>query len=176
MTTTKKWWADSFPSQYYAFATDSTLGGYPIAGLANLDIYSSEPSWLTSSSSVVALTEDEWLSISPVNLIIKDGTVVSYTPSSVVTLSGASTATAGTALTLTVGLNGTGPASAVTVNLSDGSASGKFSSDALTFAEAGAATQTVTYTSAAAGTVTISGTNTGGLTNPADLSVTVAAA
>ncbi|MFT8336194.1 MAG: hypothetical protein ABF628_08450 [Acetobacter orientalis] len=76
--TDKKWWTSNFPSQYCAFATDRTLGGYPIAGLANLDIYSSEPAWLTASTTVVALTQAEWLSIVPVDLIIKDGKVQTY--------------------------------------------------------------------------------------------------
>lgn len=78
MTEGKKWWADSFPSQYYAYATDKTLGGYPYAGLTNLDIYSKQPDWLTSSTAVVALTKSEWLAIVPVNLIIKDGKVQTY--------------------------------------------------------------------------------------------------
>ena len=76
--TDKKWWTDSFPSQYYAFATDKMLGGYPVAGLANLNIYSKQPAWLTSSTAVVALTQAEWLSIVPVDLIIKDGKVQTY--------------------------------------------------------------------------------------------------
>lgn len=78
MTTTKKWWSDSFPSQYYAYATSNILGGYPVAGLADLNIYSKQPAWLISSTTVVALTQSEWLSIVPVNLIIKDGKVQTY--------------------------------------------------------------------------------------------------
>ena len=78
MTAAGKWWSDSFPSQYYAYATSNTLGGYPVAGLADLNIYSKQPAWLTSSTTVVALTQSEWLSIVPVNLIIKDGKVQTY--------------------------------------------------------------------------------------------------
>ena len=76
--TDKKWWTSNFPSQYCAFATDRTLGGYPVAGLADLNVYSKQPAWLTSSTTVVALTQAEWLSIVPVNLIIKDGKVQTY--------------------------------------------------------------------------------------------------
>lgn len=79
MSINKKWWSDSFPAQYYAYATSNTLGGYPIAALADLNIYSEQPAWLTSSTTVVALTQAEWLSIYPVNLIIKDGKAQTYT-------------------------------------------------------------------------------------------------
>lgn len=91
------------------------------------------------------------------------------------TLTGATTGTAGTATTLSLAANNSGPAAVTEVTLSDGSAGGKFSSPTVTLPAGSSAVQTVTYTPAAAGTVTISGTNTGGLTNPSDLSVTVAA-
>ena len=99
--TAKKWWKDSFPSQYYAYATSNTLGGYPVAGLADLNIYSKQPAWLTSSTTVVALTQAEWLSIVPVNLIIKDGKVQTYvaptaTDTGTSSTTAASTATAST--------------------------------------------------------------------------------
>ncbi len=90
-------------------------------------------------------------------------------------LTGAATATVGTALTLTITPDNSGPDTATTVTLSDGSAGGTFSSDTVTLAAWDAAAQTVTYTPKAAGAVTISATNTGGLTNPASLSITVAA-
>ncbi|PYD77395.1 hypothetical protein CFR80_17995 [Komagataeibacter oboediens] len=99
-----------------------------------------------------------------------------YTPSTEYTLSGASTATAGTALTLTLTPDNDGPGADTTVTLSDGNAGGTFSADTVTFSGCTNTAQTVTYTPKAAGTVTISATNTGGLTNPASLSVTVAAA
>ena len=171
------WWSDSYPSQYYAYSnTSAKICGYPSVGWIDVSMFSSAPTWLPAAADMIALTEAEWSARSLVNQAVKDGAVVTYTPSAAITLSGASTATAGTALTLTVSLNGTGPASAVTITLSDGSAGGKFSSDDLTFDEAGATTQTVTYTPAAAGTVTISTTNTGGLTNPDSWSITVSAA
>ena len=91
--TDKKWWTSSFPSQYCAFVTDRTLGGYPVAGLADLNIYSKQPAWLTSSTTVVALTQAEWLSIVPVDLIIKDGKVQTYV-APVSTDTGTSSATA----------------------------------------------------------------------------------
>lgn len=78
MTVINKWWSDNFSSQYYAYATSNTLGGYPVAGLSDLNIYSKQPDWLTSSTVVVALTQAEWLALVPVNLIIKDGKVQTY--------------------------------------------------------------------------------------------------
>ena len=176
MSDTKEWWEDSYPARYYAYSnTASLLGGYPSVGWIDVSIYSSTSTWIPAAADMIALTEDQWNARSLGPQIVKDGAVVTYTPSTAVTLDGASTATAGTALTLTVGLNGTGPASAVTVNLSDGSACGKFSSNTLTFDEAGETTQTVTYTPAAAGMVAVSATNTGSLTNPDTLSITVSA-
>lgn len=74
-----KWWEADFPSRYYAFSTDRTTGGYPSAGLADLDIYSSRPSWLTSGVTVVPLTRDEWMSVNPSNLIIIEGKLQNYT-------------------------------------------------------------------------------------------------
>ncbi|WP_214176809.1 hypothetical protein [Komagataeibacter oboediens] len=99
-----------------------------------------------------------------------------YTPSTEYTLSGNSTATAGTALTLTLTPDNDGPGTDTTVTLSDGNAGGTFSADTVTFNGCTNTARTVTYTPKAAGTVTISATNTGGLTNPASLSVAVAAA
>ncbi|MBL7233393.1 hypothetical protein [Komagataeibacter oboediens] len=99
-----------------------------------------------------------------------------YTPSTDYTMTGASTATAGTAITLTLTPDNDGPTGDVTVTLSDGSAGGTFSENTVTFSGCTKTAQTVTYTPKAAGTVTISATNTGGLTNPAGLSITVAAA
>ena len=96
MTAAGKWWSDSFPSQYYAYATSNTLGGYPVAGLADLNIYSKQPDWLTSSTTVVALTQAEWLSIVPVNLIIKDGKVQTYVAPVSTETGTSSTMTAGT--------------------------------------------------------------------------------
>lgn len=75
----KAWWEDNFPARYYAFSSDSTWGGYPVAGLADLNVYSSQPGWLTSSTQLVALTQAEWLSVPTGNLIIKDGKVQTYT-------------------------------------------------------------------------------------------------
>ena len=92
------------------------------------------------------------------------------------TLSGAATATAGTALELVLTPNDNGPGGATTVTLSDGGAGGAFSAPSVTFAAGDAAARTVTYTPKAAGSVTLSATNTGGLTDPASLIVTVGAA
>ena len=96
MITNKKWWSDSFPSQYYAYATSNTLGGYPVAGLSDLNFYSKQPEWLTPSTTVVALTQAEWLSIVPVNLIIKDGKVQTYVAPVSTETGTSSTMTAGT--------------------------------------------------------------------------------
>ncbi|MBV1825901.1 hypothetical protein [Komagataeibacter oboediens] len=104
------------------------------------------------------------------------GSIYTPTPATDYTLAGASTATAGTPVTLTLTPGGDGPAADTTVTLSDGGAGGTFSSPTLAFGAYSAAPQTVTYTPKAAGTVTISATNTGGLTNPASLSVAVTAA
>ena len=97
-TATEKaaWWADSYPAQYYAFPSSTTLGGYPVAGLADLSVYSSQPSWLTSGTTLVALTQAEWLSIVPVNLIIKDGKVQTYVAPVSTETGTSSTMTAGT--------------------------------------------------------------------------------
>lgn len=92
------------------------------------------------------------------------------------TLTGATTGTVGTVMTLSLAANNSGPATAAEVTLSDGSAGGKFSPATVTLAAGSASAQTVTYTPAAAGTATISATNTGGLTNPDSLSITVSAA
>jgi len=99
-----------------------------------------------------------------------------YIPSTDYTLTGATTATAGTALTLDLTPNNDGPTGDVTVTLSDGGAGGTFSSSTATLSGCTKTVQTVTYTPKAAGTVTISATNSGGLTNPASLSVAVSAA
>lgn len=99
--TDKKWWTDSFPSQYYAYATDKTLGGYPVAGLANLDIYSKQPDWLTSSTTVVALTQAQYLSINPVNLIIKDGVLSNYVAPATTDTGTSGTSSAATSSTAT---------------------------------------------------------------------------
>lgn len=99
-----------------------------------------------------------------------------YTPATDYTLTGATTATAGTALTLDLTPNNDGPTGDVTVTLSDGGAGGTFSSSTATFSGCTKTVQTVTYTPKAAGTVTISSTNSGSLTNPVSLSVTVSAA
>ncbi|MBV1825924.1 hypothetical protein [Komagataeibacter oboediens] len=99
-----------------------------------------------------------------------------YTPSTRYALSGASTATTGTALTLTLTPDNDGPGEPTTVTLSDGNAGGTFSADTVTFDGCTNTARTVTYTPKAAGPVTISATNTGGLTNPAGLNVTVGAA
>ncbi|MFT8655967.1 MAG: hypothetical protein ABF785_04655 [Acetobacter papayae] len=92
------------------------------------------------------------------------------------TLTGASTGTVGTALTLSLVANVDGPENDTVVTLSDGSVGGKFSAATVTLPAGSTVAQTVTYTPAAAGTVTISATNTGGLTNPDSLSITVSAA
>lgn len=93
---TSAWWKEDYPAQYYAFATSDALGGYPVAGLANLDIYSKQPAWLTSSTTVVALTQAEWLAIVPVNLIIKDGNVQTYVAPATTNTGTSSTTTAAT--------------------------------------------------------------------------------
>lgn len=98
------------------------------------------------------------------------------TASTSYTLTGAATATAGTAVTLTITPDNSGPDTATTVTLSDGDAGGTFSPTAVTLAAWDATAQTVTYTPKAAGTVSISATNSGVLTNPAALSVVVSAA
>lgn len=99
-----------------------------------------------------------------------------YAPSTAYTLAGASVATAGTPLTLTLAPDRDGPGADTVVTLSDGGAGGTFSAPTVTFAGCTNTAQTVTYTPKAAGTVTISATNNGGLANPASLNVTVAAA
>ena len=97
VVTRKKWWEDSYPSQYYAFATSNVLGGYPMAGLVDLDVYSSQPDWLTASTVIVSLTKDEWTSIVPCDLIIKDGAVQTYVaPTTTTNASMSSTTTATT--------------------------------------------------------------------------------
>ncbi|PYD70631.1 hypothetical protein [Komagataeibacter swingsii] len=103
-------------------------------------------------------------------------TYAALAASSAYTLSGPATATSGTAITLTLTPNNNGPGADVTVTLSDGGAGGTFSAGTATFGAGKDTAQSVTYTPKAAGTVTISATNNGGLTNPASLSVTVAAA
>ncbi|KAB8122526.1 hypothetical protein D3W54_15220 [Komagataeibacter medellinensis] len=97
-------------------------------------------------------------------------------PSTAYALSGAATATAGTALTLDLTPDNYGPKTETLVTLSDGGAGGTFSSGTVTFGAGIKTPQAVTYTPKAAGTVIISATNNGGLTDPASLSVTVAAA
>lgn len=98
MTTSEKWWSDKFPNRYYAYATSATLGGYPVAGLVDLNIYSKQPDWITSNTVVISLTRAEWLSIVPSDLIIKDGKVQTYVaPAS--TDTGTSSATAASAAT-----------------------------------------------------------------------------
>ncbi|KPH85786.1 hypothetical protein LU298_13505 [Komagataeibacter intermedius] len=99
-----------------------------------------------------------------------------YTPATGYTLSGASTGTAGTALTLTLTPDNDGPGAPTTVTLSDGNAGGAFSADTVTFNGCTNTARTVTYTPKAAGTITISATNDGGLSNPTSLNVVVAAA
>ncbi len=99
-----------------------------------------------------------------------------YAPSTDYTLTGDTTAIAGTPVTLTLTPGGSGPQADVTVTLSDGGAGGTFSSGTITFGAGSTAAQTVTYTPKAAGTVIISTTNNGGLTDPASLVVTVSAA
>lgn len=99
-----------------------------------------------------------------------------YIPSTDYTLTGATTATAGTALTLTLTPDNDGPGANTTVTLSDGNAGGTFSADTVTFNGCTNTARTVTYTPKAAGTITISATNDGGLSNPASLNVVVATA
>ncbi|MCE2563671.1 hypothetical protein [Komagataeibacter sp. FNDCF1] len=97
-------------------------------------------------------------------------------PSTGYALTGPSTATAGTALTLTLTPDNYGPDTATAVTLSDGGAGGTFSSATVTFGAGVKTAQTVTYTPKAAGSVTISATNSVGLTNPSALAITVGAA
>lgn len=93
-TETAAWWKADYPAQYYAFPSSTTLGGYPVAGLVDLNVYSSQPGWLTSGTTLVALTQAEWLSIVPVNIIIKDGKVQTYTPPATASTTTASGTTA----------------------------------------------------------------------------------
>lgn len=81
MATNKKWWSDSFPSQYYAYAnTNSTINGYPVAGYIDTNFYTDKPDWLPEATSMVPLTEDQWSARQFVNQVIKDGQVVTETP------------------------------------------------------------------------------------------------
>lgn len=97
-------------------------------------------------------------------------------PSTTYTLTGPATAIAGTPMTLDVTPNNYGPAAATVVTLSDGGAGGTFSASTVMLGADATTVQTVTYTPKVAGTVTISATNSGGLTDPAGLNITVAAA
>ena len=128
-------------------------------------------------------TPDAWVAYLKALMAIANGTDTTSTAlpsepvaSTTYTLAGASTATAGTAITLTLTPGGSGPSADTVVTISDGSAGGAFSSATVDFAAWSAVAQTVTYTPKAAGTVSISVTNTGSLTNPDSLSVTVSAA
>lgn len=85
ITETPVWWKADYPAQYYAFPSSTMLGAYPVAGLVDLNVYSSQPSWLTSITQVIALTQDEWLSLAPGNLIIKEGKVAAYTEPTITT-------------------------------------------------------------------------------------------
>ena len=79
-TTSEKWWNTDYSEQYYAFPTSVSVGGYPVAGVVNLDLYSSKPELLDdlSSSQLIPLTQAQYLSINPVNLVIKDGALANY--------------------------------------------------------------------------------------------------
>ncbi|GBQ65790.1 hypothetical protein [Komagataeibacter swingsii] len=110
------------------------------------------------------------------NAYTPGNTYATLAVSSAYALSGPATAMAGSAVTLALTPNNSGPGADVTVTLSDGGAGGTFSADTVTFGAGKDTAQSVTYTPKAAGPVTISATNSGGLTNPASLSVTVAAA
>lgn len=92
-----------------------------------------------------------------------------------VTMTGPTTGTAGTPSTnFTVGANGaiTGT---VTVTPADGGAGGTFTPASVAISS-GTTTATFTYTASSAGVKTISATNDGGLTNPANITYTAAAA
>lgn len=80
ITTPTSWWENTYPSRYYAFETTNTLNSYPIAGLADMNVYDSQPTWITSDMVTIPLTEDQWVNINPCNLIIQDGKLVNYVP------------------------------------------------------------------------------------------------
>ncbi|ATU72901.1 hypothetical protein SXCC_02565 [Gluconacetobacter sp. SXCC-1] len=137
----------------------------PAGYVTNRVVWDGTSAWTPGSGSAIVADPDGQFPIG--------GT---YTPSTGYALAGASSATAGTALPLTLTPDHDGPATKTTVTLSDGGAGGTFSASTVTFGAGVNTAQGVTYTPKAAGTVTISATNTGGLTNPASLSVTVGAA
>lgn len=165
-------------ADYVAPVVEPTLAERAATALASARTYVSNNYTMLNEA-----TPDTWVTYLKALMAIINGTDTTSTAlpaspldSTAYTLTGAATGTAGTAMTLSLAANNSGPATAAEVTLSDGSAGGKFSSPTVTLPAGSTAVQTVAYTPAAAGTVTISGTNTGGLTNPADLSVTVAAA
>ena len=103
-------------------------------------------------------------------------TVEAATPTTAYTLKAPATAYVTQAVEIDLTPNGTGTTADVTVTLSDNGAGGAFSSTTVTFKAGDASTQKVTYTPASATTISISATNSGGLTNPAAVSMTTTVA
>ncbi|GBR03548.1 hypothetical protein AA21952_1088 [Acetobacter oeni LMG 21952] len=91
------------------------------------------------------------------------------------TFTGPLTAVVGTAMTVSVAANGSGPATDTVITFSDAGAGGTFSAASVTLPKDSTGAVSASYTPANAGTVSLSTTNSTGLTNPSPLSVTVVA-
>ena len=80
-STDTTWQEQDYPDRYYAFSNTSVLlGGYPVVGWVDVEIFSSKPTWLPAASDMIALTDAEWSERSLINQIIKDGRVQTYVP------------------------------------------------------------------------------------------------
>lgn len=95
--TDEKWWNTDYPQQYYAFPTSVSVGGYPVAGVTNLDLCSSKPEFLDSFNpdQLIALTQAQYLSINVANLVIKDGALTNYVAPTTTNVTAATTITDG---------------------------------------------------------------------------------
>ncbi|NHN88825.1 SGNH/GDSL hydrolase family protein [Acetobacter conturbans] len=79
----------------------------------------------------------------------------------------------GASSTVSAQMNGTGPAAATVVTLSDGSAGGTFTPATLSFAAGVTTALTSVYKPAKSGTISVSGTNNQSLTNPTAQTLTI---
>ncbi|GBQ38901.1 hypothetical protein [Komagataeibacter europaeus] len=152
-------------AQVYAVYLTAASGGNPAGCVVNNVLWDGTASWTPPAGTAAIADPGRRYPIGS-----GYGTTTDYV------LTGPDTAVAAEPVTLSLKPGGSGPQADVTVTLSDGGAGGTFSSGTVTFGADVNTTRTVTYTPKAAGTVTISATNNGSLTNPASLTVTVAAA
>ena len=91
-STDTTWQEQDYPDRYYAFSNTSVLlGGYPVVGWVDVEIFSSKPTWLPAASDMIALTDAEWSARSLVNQIIKDGKVQTYVPETTTATTGSTT-------------------------------------------------------------------------------------